>query len=178
MKHLILLGLILVLVGCSDNKISAAGVIAYAQKGDSFYILLADHSGLSSHRGFGAVGGGLEEGETLEQGALREFHEETACHFLGQVQSVSKDYVRNKNYASFVVRVPFIEGEHLNVQSAAAGCTGAVYSERANWVWVEQHSLLEQLAAGDQFKDGAVDISLWDKSTVIIKLAQQQGLLP
>ena len=178
MKHLVLLGLILVLAGCSDNKISAAGVIAYAQKGDNYYILLADHSGLVSHRGFGAFGGGLEEGETLEQGALREFHEETACHFLGQVQSVSKDYVRNKNYASFVVRVPFIAADQLNRPQDDSGCQGLVYSEREIWIWAEQQVLLEQLAIGDEFKKDGVDISLWDKSTVIIKLAQQQGLLP
>lgn len=178
MKHVILLGLMLSLMGCSNNEITAAGVIAYAQKGDSFYILLADHSGLWSHRGYGAFGGGLEEGETLEQGALREFHEETACHFLGQVQSISKEYVRNNHYASFVVRVPFVSAMTLNQTATNTGCHGAVYSERENWLWVEQQALLEQLAIADDFKQDGVEISLWDKSTVVIKLAQQQGLLP
>ncbi|MFY0641987.1 MAG: NUDIX hydrolase [Bermanella sp.] len=178
MKQLILIGLILALVGCGDDKITAAGVIAFAQKGDRYYLLLADHTGLLSYRGFGAFGGGLEEGETLEQGALREFHEETACHFLGQVQAVSQEYVRNNHYVSFVVRVPFIEADQINQPQDNSACQGLVYSERDNWIWVEQQALLKQLAIGDDFKKDGVDISLWDKSTVIIKLAQQQGLLP
>ncbi|WP_283789297.1 NUDIX hydrolase [Bermanella sp. WJH001] len=178
MKQLILIGLILALVGCGDDKITAAGVIAYAQKDDRYYLLLADHTGLLSYRGFAAFGGGLETGETFEQGALREFHEETACHFLGQVQAVSKNYVRNNHYVSFVVRVPFISPEQLNQPQANSACQGLVYSERENWIWVEQQALLKQLAIADDFKQGGVEISLWDKSTVVIKLAQQQGLLP
>jgi hypothetical protein len=43
---------------------------------------------------------------------------------------------------------------------------------------VEQGALLEQLQTGDGFKNDQVDLKLWDKSTVIIKQAAQQGLLP
>jgi ADP-ribose pyrophosphatase YjhB (NUDIX family) len=178
MKYLIACLVLTGLMACSNNKITAAGVIAYTEQDGQPYILLADHTGLGAYRGYAAFGGGLEEGETLEQGALREFHEETACHFLGQIQSVSKEYVRNHNYVSFVVRVPFISSEQLNQGSQADECAGSVYSERANWIWVEQGALLEQLQTGDGFKNDQVDLKLWDKSTVIIKQAAQQGLLP
>ena len=174
MVCLVLMGL----VACSNDEINAAGVIALAEHDGQSYVLLADHIGLASYRGYAAFGGGLEPDETLAEGALREFHEETACHFLGQVQSVSKGYVRNKNYASLVWRVPFIAPEQLNQPQANSACQGLVYSERENWIWVEQQALLEQLAIADDFKQDGVEISLWDKSTVVIKLAQQQGLLP
>ena len=178
MKYLILSVYLLAVAACSNNEITAAGVVAYAESEGVRYLLLADHTGLASYRGYAAFGGGLEANETLEQGALREFHEETGCYFLGKIQSISKEYVRNDNYVSFVVRIPFIPSEHLNQPSQSSGCEGGVYSERENWIWVEKTALLQQLQKGGEFKGEVVDISLWDKSTVIIKQAQLQGLLP
>lgn len=178
MKYLALCLVLTGLVACSNDDITAAGVIAYAEKDGRMYLLLADHTGLLTYRGYGAFGGSLEDNETLEQGALREFHEETACYFLGQVQSVSKEYVRNHHYVSFVVRVPFIPSEQLNQGAQTSGCAEGVYSERNHWVWVEQAELLKQLQTGDHFKNDQVDLNLWDKSTIVIKQAAQQGLLP
>lgn len=169
--------LLLGLCACTNSEINAAGAIAYAHHGGKQYILLADHTGIGFHRGYGAFGGALEKGETLKQGALREFHEETACHFLNQVESISIEYVRNNNYISFVVQVPFISSEQLNTPVAINGCSGDVYSERKNWLWVEQQALLKQLKKSDQFIHEGVNISLWDKSSAVIKKAQQQGLL-
>ncbi|MGR6872471.1 NUDIX hydrolase [Pseudomonas sp. HK3] len=178
MKYLILSVFLVAVISCSSNDITAAGVVAYAEHDGVHYVLLADHTGLASYRGYAAFGGGLEANETLEQGALREFHEETGCYFLGQIQSISKEYVRNDHYVSFVVRIPFIPSDNLNQPSQSNGCDGDVYSERENWIWVEKAALLQQLEKGDHFKNDVVDISLWDKSTVIIKQAQSQGLLP
>lgn len=178
MKYVVVCLILTGLVACSNDDITAAGVIAYAEKDGQMYLLLADHTGLLAYRGYGAFGGSLEDNETLEQGALREFHEETACHFLGQVQSVSKEYVRNHHYVSFVVRVPFISSEQLNQGAQTSGCAGGVYSERSHWTWVRQEALLEQLQVGDSFKNDQVDLNLWDKSTIVIKQAAQQGLLP
>jgi len=178
MKYLLVCLALIGVAACSNDKINAAGAIAYAEHEGQTYLLLADHTGLVSYRGYGAFGGSLESGETLEEGALREFHEETACHFLGNIQAVSKHYVRNGNYVSFVVRIPFMPSEQLNRDLQNSLCEGDVFNERTGWVWVAQDALLEQLTTGDTYQDEAVDLSLWDKSTVIIKLAKQQGLLP
>ncbi|GAA6135918.1 hypothetical protein NBRC116188_27080 [Oceaniserpentilla sp. 4NH20-0058] len=177
MRILILLMLLVGLTGCSNDAITAAGAIAYAEKDGQRFILLADHTGLSAHRGYGAFGGGLEENETLEQGALREFHEETACHFLSQPIEISKSYVRNKKFVSFVVHVPFIDEVILNQKSETPNCEGKVYSERANWVWVEAGDFLQQIQQGDDYKTKGLVLLLWDKSIIIFKKAQEQGLL-
>lgn len=178
MKFIIACFLLMGLAACSNDEINAAGAIAYAEQDGKHFVLLADHAGLASFRGYAAFGGGLEVGETLEEGALREFHEETACHFLGKIQSISKTYVRNQNYVSFVVRIPFIPSEQLNNALVSSQCEGGVFSERTDWVWVEQGALIKQLQTGDEYQDETMDLSLWDKSTVVIKLASEQGLLP
>ncbi|NVK38044.1 MAG: NUDIX hydrolase [Gammaproteobacteria bacterium] len=177
MKPLLLLFITLISLGCSHEDITAAGVIAYAQEDGRRYLLLADHTGLQSHRGYGAFGGGLDKGETFEQGALREFHEETGCHFLGKLQLVSKEYVRNDHYVSFVVRVPYISSEQLNNASSYQGCSGTAYSERKNYIWVEQSQLAQHLQNGGQLIVNGVNVSMWDKSSEVIKLAITQGLL-
>lgn len=169
--------LLVSLLACADGNIKSAGVIAVAEQNGVRYILLADHTGASAHRGYGAFGGGLDKGESIQAGALREFHEETACHFVDKVESISEQYVRNKAYASFVVTVPYIDEATLNAGPAVNNCDGGVFSERANWVWVPQQALLQQLKTGNEFKNNALDLSLWDKSTIIIKKSQQQNLL-
>jgi len=177
MKYVFLCVVFISILGCSENKIKSAGVVAYAENDVGRYILLADHVGFNAHRGYGSFGGGLDEGETIKEGALREFHEETGCHFVGKVLAISENYVRNKKYASFVVQVPFIEEAVLNLGPASTSCAGGVFSERANWVWVEQTLLLEQIKRGDHFKSDKLDISLWDKSTVIINKMFKAGML-
>lgn len=178
MQYSLVCLLMMSVASCSNHKINAAGVVAYSEHQGQYYLLLADHTGLASFRGYGAFGGSLDSGETLEEGALREFHEETACHFLGNIQAVSKQYVRNGNYVSFVVRIGFIPSEQLKQNSQNTLCEGDVFNERTGWVWVAQDALLEQLKTGDTYQDETMDLALWDKSTAIIKLAKKEGLLP
>ena len=178
MQYLLVCLVLIGVAACSNDKINAAGAIAYAEHEGQTYLLLADHTGLVSYRGYGAFGGSLDSGETLEEGALREFHEETACHFLGNIQAVSKQYVRNGNYVSFVVRIGFIPSEQLKQNSQNTLCEGDVFNERTGWVWVAQDALLEQLKTGDTYQDETMDLALWDKSMAIIKLAKKEGLLP
>jgi hypothetical protein len=77
-----------------------------------------------------------------------------------------------------VVRIPYIPSEQLNQGLQNSLCEGHVFNERTGWVWVAQDALLEQLKTGNTYQDETVDLALWDKSTAIIKLAKQQGLLP
>jgi len=168
---------VLILSACSEKEIKAAGVIVQSQKSGIKFLLLADHSGASAHRGYGAFGGGLDKGETIQQGALREFHEETACHFLNQAVEVSQQYVRNGKYVSFVVKVPFIEESLLNAGPASSDCDGGVFSERSNWVLVEQTEFLKQIEKGDSFKTNTLGMPVWKKSSIIFLKAQQAGLL-
>lgn len=177
MKWITFVLIALLVSACNDNTIKSAGVIVQAQKNGAKYLLLADHTGASSHRGYGAFGGGLNKGETIQQGALREFHEETACHFLNQNIQVSDDYVSNGKYASFVVSVPFIEASILNTEPKNSDCNGGVFSERARWVWVEQDEFLKQITDSDTFKTEQLSLSIWKKSSVIFIKAQQAGLL-
>jgi len=168
---------VLLLSACGDDAIKAAGVIVQSSKDGQTYFLLADHTGGSAHRGYGAFGGGLEKGETLQQGALREFHEETACHFLNHENSISDQYVRNGKYVSFVVNVNYIDEAILNQGPIHTNCDGGVFSERIDWVWVEKSDFLKQIHQGNEYKTNSMDISIWKKSSVIFLKAEQAGLL-
>ncbi|GAA6136150.1 hypothetical protein NBRC116188_29400 [Oceaniserpentilla sp. 4NH20-0058] len=83
----------------------------------------------------------------------------------------------NKKFVSFVVHVPFIDEVILNQKSDPPNCEGKVYSERASWVWVEAGDFLQQIQTKHELDTGTERLMLWDKSIIIFKKAQDQGLL-
>lgn len=94
--------------------IKAAGILFIDSSGE---ILLLKRSRDSDHpREWCLPGGGIQEGETPEQAALREFQEECGNKYTGELSQISNTDDGNVDYTTFVAHVekfiPKLNDEH------------------------------------------------------------------
>lgn len=164
MIHFRLFFLVLILAACSESTLKGAGIVAYSKANDgNVYILLADHNFPQAHRGYGAFGGGIDEAETIQAAALREFHEETQCRFDLLELKLHDDiyYNQDKSFVSLAISVPFTDFSKTFKKET---CQGGVYEERSDWRWVSINDLQSYLASPQN-----APIEIWQKSAVILQ---------
>lgn len=118
---------------CDTIAQKNAGIISYFKSGDTIYVLLADHT--KEDRGWASFGGTHIAGESNEQTAIREFHEETKNLF--QDQNISEKIkksprIEQKTFVSFVVEVDFVPVHKI----MNTPIRGIHYNERGNYAWV------------------------------------------
>lgn len=101
-------------------------------------------------------GGGVEEGETLEQGAIREAKEETGCdiEITGEV-GICKEYIQSKKLINetscFVASVVGEKGDTALTESEIA--------EGKHVIWIDSNEAIRRIRANpspDMFPDSIV----------------------
>lgn len=156
--------LFILIAACSETKLKGAGVVAFSKANTGeIYFLLADHNFPQAHRGYGAFGGGIDENETIQTAALREFHEETQCQFASDSLVLYKEafYNEDRSFVSLVVSVPH---RTLSPSFQPDECQGGVYNERSDWRWVSEKDLQDYLD-----KPQTAPFQIWKKSAVILQ---------
>ena len=162
---------------------AAAGVVAYTKVDEQILILLADHK-INRTRGWAAFGGCVDDGETVERAALREFHEETRCAFdNGLIINRDDAHIKVGIFTSYALNVPHIDAQQIGDNPLRSDCSGVVAYERGPWSWVPLSDLLD-LFETDMSKNIRFDKKMlptaehrwfWNKSARVIKLLAQQG---
>ncbi len=168
------------LTSLAKDKGISAGIIAYACSGQSAYVLLAyDPEG--DRKAWGSFGGSAKSGETVEETASREFHEETRCVYPGPSprELAGKPTASWGRFESYVVRVPFVPASVIE----KAPCYAK--QERRDWIWVSLEDLVQALEA--PVSSGHREVralfakkryKLWDRSVKVMQDALSKGLLP
>ena len=117
-----------------------AGIVPYFKSGGQTFILIADHQ--FKDRGWASFGGKHVPGETNEQTAVREFHEETKNIFLSQhIENRLNGKVEQEKFVTFFVPVDFVSVfEIINTS-----LEGGIYNERGFYVWVPLSALFKAI---------------------------------
>ncbi|MEM8955448.1 MAG: NUDIX domain-containing protein [Verrucomicrobiota bacterium] len=130
-----------------------AGIVLYFEDGQDVFFLLADDA--DGVRGWGAYGGGSEEGESVMETAARETEEETRGYFRREwllEKLRGQRPVKSANgFRMFFVEVPFVPAQRV-MQNPLEDEANPVFRERAHYAWIPESDLKRAL------EDGSTDI--------------------
>ncbi|MBL8278161.1 MAG: NUDIX hydrolase [Pelomonas sp.] len=148
-----------------------AGILAHAcdtPAGTAVYLLAFDPQ--HGRDGWGHLGGKADSGESADQTALREFHEESNCAYsleILQRRRLVKFHQSSNGFISFSLEVPFISARDIEARNRAI----CPHVERERWVWVRHADIVRGVAPNSGTRtrlptyDGSVDtIHLWHES--------------
>lgn len=144
---------------------------------DQVFILVADHK-IDRSRGWGSFGGCVESNESIEDGALRELHEETRCALDANLKITSETAQATiGKFTSFALKIAYIDGEAIQQNTLSGICAHVVLAERGPWSWIALEKLLSQpavvgdrnLSLSKELLPGASNPRFWSKSLQIIR---------
>lgn len=121
-----------------------AGIVMYMTTADEVYLLLADHRG--SSRGWGAFGGGAENGENRMETAARETEEETRGFFkkeeLLKKLEGRKPFIDGKFHMYFL-EIDFVSAQRITNNELPE--RKKPYKERGPYAWIPYSELKKYL---------------------------------
>jgi 8-oxo-dGTP pyrophosphatase MutT (NUDIX family) len=142
-------------VSQTKERRRGAGILAYSvgKRGEIHFLVQQTHSGRKQGQ-LMDLGGGVNDDETPEEGAQREWWEEGGRLFTSREQL--RDYFvasqtwgglrverKKRGWTLFFVRVPSWDLAAANAAPVAAG------SKRREYFWVSPHELLEAADSGE-----------------------------
>ncbi len=101
----------------TNDEVKAAGILLYAFKNNRLYFLLA-RTNPDEHKNeclFSDFGGYIDEGETPEEAALREFYEESMGSIMSQeemkanLKDAKQYYNKKHQYLQYLVEIDYNE---------------------------------------------------------------------
>ena len=168
-----------------------AGMVLYFESDNEVYLLLADHQGRASKRGWGSFGGGASKGESAAETAARETEEETRGYFLrSDLLKTIKDQVpvvSAGGFSLYFARVAFAPVQRIANNAIPEDANP--YAERGPYAWMP-YSELEQhlLSPIEQKKKHRIDVRFlpegyhsdwaWPDWLGSMRLAIESGALP
>jgi 8-oxo-dGTP pyrophosphatase MutT (NUDIX family) len=189
-RVLIALGVILAIYAAVHAE-GPAGMALYFESDNEVYLLLADHKGRESQRGWATFGGGAQEGESSAETAARETEEETRGYFLRRdLLRTIKDQapvVGSEGFALYFAQVAFVPSQRVANNSLPK--QDGTYSERGPYAWIPYSELERHLLTPvDRKKKHLIDTRflpegshtdwVWSASLGSIRGAIEAGALP
>ena len=169
----------------------SAGIVLYFESGNEVYLLLADHKGNASQRGWATFGGGGHKGESLAETAARETEEETRGYFLRRdLLRTIKDQtpvIDTGGFALYFARVAFVPSQRVTNNPIPKD--DKAYSERGPYAWIPYSELEKHLLTPVNRKkkhpidakflpEGSHTSWVWSASLGSIRRAIETGVLP
>ena len=139
------------LISCPLWAGEPAGIALYCKSGSEVFLLLGEDAG--NERGWSTFGGGAKEGESLQETASRETHEETRGYFerdwlLSQIAEQTP--IKSNGFHLFFVEVAFVPAIRIT-KNPVLDENDLSWKEMRNFAWVPV-SDLEKALAGDTQK--------------------------
>ena len=168
-----------------------AGIVLYFESDDEVYLLLADHKGRASQRGWGGFGGSASKGESPAETAARETDEETRGYFSrGDLLKIIKDQVpvvAKGGFAQYFARVAFVPAQRVSNNTIPED--ESFFTERGPYAWMPYSEIEKHLLTPVKRKRrhpidrrflpaGSNTDWVWTKWLGSMRQAAEEGALP